>query len=168
MKETTTTYLEMRSKPEFGNPAPPPGRIRIERVMEPPLPFYREMYQAIGGRWHWFERMRLSDPQLKEIIQDPDISILALRMNGRIIGFAELDRRQKPDIELKYFGLLPEYIGKGFGRYFLNGIVQKAWESSTSRLWLHTCDRDHPGALAFYQKSGFVVYQVERKAPEKS
>jgi hypothetical protein len=32
-----------------------------------------------------------------------------------------------------------------------------------SRVWLHTCNRDHPEALANYQARGMIVYSVEEQ-----
>jgi hypothetical protein len=34
------------------------------------------------------------------------------------------------------------------------------------RLWLHTCDLDHPGALGFYQRSGFRIYDRRTSTQE--
>ena len=28
----------------------------------------------------------------------------------------------------------------------------------TARVWLHTCELDHPGALRFYQAGGLIIY----------
>ena len=159
----TITYLEMRSKPKDVNLNPPLQHILIERVKEPPVPFYREMYHAVGEKWHWQERKRLTDNQVKKIIQHPDVYIYTLRFEGRIIGFSELDLRKKTDIELKYFGLVSEFIGRGYGNYFLHRTIQKAWELNPNRLWLHTCSLDHPRALEFYEEAGFAVYKVETK-----
>jgi hypothetical protein len=32
-----------------------------------------------------------------------------------------------------------------------------------SRVWVHTCTLDHPGALANYQARGFAIYKVEHE-----
>jgi hypothetical protein len=32
---------------------------------------------------------------------------------------------------------------------------------SITRVWVHTCTRDHPGALANYQARGMVIYKQE-------
>ncbi|MBV9333836.1 MAG: GNAT family N-acetyltransferase, partial [Candidatus Eremiobacteraeota bacterium] len=32
------------------------------------------------------------------------------------------------------------------------------WSRSIGRFWLHTCTLDHPGALAFYRRTGFTPY----------
>jgi hypothetical protein len=31
-------------------------------------------------------------------------------------------------------------------------------------VWVHTCNRDHPQALANYQGRGMIVYKVEKEA----
>ena len=33
------------------------------------------------------------------------------------------------------------------------------WEYKPQRIWVHTCTSDHPSALSFYQKYGFVAYK---------
>jgi hypothetical protein len=57
------------------------------------------------------------------------------------------------------FGLIPEFIGQGPGRYFLQWPIDKAWTYQPRRFWLHTCTKDHPAALPNYLKAGFCVYQ---------
>ena len=37
-------------------------------------------------------------------------------------------------------------------------------EPNPSRVWVHTCNRDHPQALANYQARGMIVYKVEKEA----
>jgi GNAT superfamily N-acetyltransferase len=81
-----------------------------------------------------------------------------LWVEGVPAGYAELDRREAPDTELAYFGLLPEFIGRGLGRYLLDWAIRHAWRARPRRIWVHTCDFDHPRAIAVYRKSGFRVY----------
>ena len=38
----------------------------------------------------------------------------------------------------------------------MNRATQAAWARPIERLWVHTCTLDHPAALAFYIKAGFV------------
>ena len=61
-------------------------------------------------------------------------------------------------IELGYFGLMPHAVGTGLGRYFIDAIVDLAWLDGTTRLWVHTCDLDHPRAIGVYQKAGFQAF----------
>ncbi len=61
-----------------------------------------------------------------------------------------------------YFGLLPEFIGRGLGGPLLTAAVRRAWEiPGARRVWLHTCTEDHPQALANYLSRGFSVFRVE-------
>ena len=61
--------------------------------------------------------------------------------------------------EIAYFGLLPKFIGKGLGGGFLSYAVEKAWEFKKKRIWVHTCNYDHPNALKNYKARGFEIYK---------
>ena len=65
-------------------------------------------------------------------------------------------RRIEGEIELVQFGLVPEFIGQGLGKYFLNWTIDKAWSYDPRRFWLHTCTLDHKAALPNYLKAGFL------------
>lgn len=82
-------------------------------------------------------------------------------IDGVPARYAELDRRVPHEVEIAYFGLMPEFIGKGFGQYLLHWTVRRAWDSNPARVWLHTCELDHPVALPNYLKVGFEVYKTE-------
>jgi hypothetical protein len=47
----------------------------------------------------------------------------------------------------------------------LTSAIEGAWrmEPNPSRVWVHTCNRDHPQALANYQARGLVVYKIEEE-----
>jgi GNAT superfamily N-acetyltransferase len=158
----TTTYLEMFSPPRRKVPPPCDG-IAIHHVVRPSVEFYRAIYAAVGSRWNWTSRKRLSNPALAEILADPRVEIHKLLANGVQAGFAELDGRVPDEIELKQFGLVPEFIGQGLGRYFLNQVIERAFSHAPRRFWLHTCTDDHPNALPNYLKAGFAVYRVETR-----
>jgi GNAT superfamily N-acetyltransferase len=113
----------------------------------------------VGRYYEWTGRMKLSDAELAALLHDPRLDVHVLMAHGVPAGFAELDRRIEGEIELVYFGLLPEFIGLGLGKYFLQWTIDKAWSSSPKRFWLHTCTKDHPAALPNYLKAGFVMYK---------
>jgi GNAT superfamily N-acetyltransferase len=61
------------------------------------------------------------------------------------------------EVELAYFGLVPECIGRGLGGWLLDVAIDRAWSMrGTRRLWVHTCSLDHPRALGQYERAGFV------------
>lgn len=151
-----THYLEMRGSPKYA--LEPIKDAIVLRAVNIPVSFYRFLFKAVGERWLWILRALMKDEELKEITHDPIVEIYVLYVQGAPAGFAELDRRIPGEIELVYFGLLPEYFGRGLGKYFIRWTIVKAWESVPQRLWLHTCEFDHPAALPNYLKAGFVQY----------
>lgn len=105
----------------------------------------------------------LDDAALEAIIHDPKVEIYVLYAAGVPAGYAELDLRRKPDIELAYLGLIPEFIGQGLGAYLLHWSVDTAWQHAPGRLWTHICNFDHPKTLAVFQRAGFTPYKQEIK-----
>ena len=156
--ETVVTYLEMNAAP--AQPPQPVSRqgLEIRRARPPTVSFYRYLYAAVGEPWTWTVRRWLSDGELAAVLNDPRVEVNVLWVEGVPAGYAELDRRAPPDIELAYFGLMPEFIGQGLGGYLLDWAIHHAWRARPRRLWLHTCDLDHPRALGFYQSQGFRIY----------
>jgi GNAT superfamily N-acetyltransferase len=92
------------------------------------------------------------------IIRDPAVQVYALRRAGRDAGILELDARRFPDVEIAFFGLVEDEIGKGGGRSMMNRALELCWSRSPRRVTVHTCTLDHPNALGFYLRSGFVPY----------
>jgi GNAT superfamily N-acetyltransferase len=56
---------------------------------------------------------------------------------------------------------MPDFVGQGFGKWFLRWIIDKVWSYQPRRFRLHTCTLDHPAALAMYKKAGFVQFKEE-------
>ena len=151
------TYLEMRTPPPAA--AATPAEFAIRLVKQPDLDWYRALYRRIGEPWLWFSRLRMPDDELRALLDDPEIDVFALSYRGEDHGLLEFDRRRMPDIEIAFFGVTPEMIGKGAGRALLLHCLPLAWEHKPQRIWLHTCTSDHPSALGFYRRFGFVPYK---------
>ncbi len=157
------TFLEMTSPPRRPRSLKRFENTSILRAHHPSVKFYRFLYDAVGEKWMWFERKSLDDEQLKRIIKNPKVHIYVLYVDGNPAGYSELDYRRRNFVKLAYFGLTPEYMGKGLGKYFLNWTLDKAWISNPKRVWVHTCNFDSPFAIATYQKAGFNVYKQEEE-----
>lgn len=152
------TYLEMTAPPAlFENPAP--EGFTVEHVRNAELGWYRGLFRRIGEDWLWFSRLVLSDSELRAIIDHPSVDLHVLKRHGTDAGLLELDRRVPGEVELAFFGLTKEVIGKGAGRYLMGEAIRMAWAHKPSRFWLHTCTLDSPQALGFYQKAGFRPYK---------
>jgi GNAT superfamily N-acetyltransferase len=158
----TVTYLEMTAKPARPPVPVPAAKLALMRTERCTVSFYRYLYNIVGEPWLWYERRLWSDARVAELLARPDVEIYVLYAWGVPAGYFELVRAARGDTELAYFGLVPEFIGRGFGAWFLNAAIETAWLGASGRVWVHTCTFDHPRALRLYQRSGFKVY--ERRA----
>ena len=156
------TYLEQTQRPNYAAQARPSGKLAILRTENPPVHFYRYIYQQVGDPHNWVSRTVMSDEKLVEIIHDPNVYIYVLYVGGVPAGLAEIDARNRKIVELKFFGLVPDYTGHGLGRYFLAQAVDLAWSLAPQRVILETCTLDHPAALPLYQKFGFTVFDQRK------
>ncbi|MEM8937398.1 MAG: GNAT family N-acetyltransferase [Pseudomonadota bacterium] len=155
--EVTITQLEQSARPALPPPVRPPQTSAILRLEHPPVHFYRYLYALVGEPHKWMSRRGLDDEALRSIIQHEAVSIYVLYIGGAPGGFAEVDARDRKTHELRFFGLAPDYVSKGWGRYFLTHILDLAWNGGAEILRVETCTLDHPSALPLYQKLGFEV-----------
>lgn len=151
------TYLEMTERPApRAERAQAPGVLR--HVPMPDAAWYRDLHARIGQDWVWFSRLTLGEAALARTITAPGIEVHALEVEEEAEGLIEFDVRGE-DCEIVFFGITPRLIGGGAGRWLMNRALDLAWEKPIARLWLHTCTLDHPRALDFYIRSGFIPYR---------
>lgn len=171
------SHLEIRkSKSESRN-----ADFKIQELIERDWRFNRDMYFKVGESWKWIDKRPWTDDQWIEYASNPNLRTFSGYCSEEIAGYFELLRspigghneedptRHKShvtchnaEIEIAYFGLLPGFIGRGLGGALLTSAIENAWAWSPtpSRVWVHTCNRDHPGALANYQARGFKIYKA--------
>lgn len=156
--DTVVTTLEMPDRPTRPSPHPPAGLpTALVRARPAGVAFYRWLYEQVGQNSTWLARRLMTDTELLAAIGDPAVEIYVLQVGGVPAGYGEIDRRKGPEaVDLAYFGLLPEFFGRGYGRYLLDTIVDLAWSAGPCAvLRVQTCDLDHPRALSSYQRAGF-------------
>jgi GNAT superfamily N-acetyltransferase len=90
-----------------------------------------------------------------------DLTIQLLTSAGAPAGYFELKRHPDGSVEIAYLGLLPEFVGRGLGRYLLSAAACEAWAHRPLRVWLHTCSLDGAAALPNYLARGFRPYRTE-------
>jgi GNAT superfamily N-acetyltransferase len=162
-----TTYLEMRS-PDQLRRKHADARFKVREKRDRDWRFNRKLYFRVGEQWEWIDKRRWTDAQWKEYATALDLHTFAGYHNDLLAGYFELRRDNDGGVEIAYFGLLPEFIGRGLGGALLTSAIERAWACrrgiAPSRVWVHTCNRDHPQALANYQARGMIVYKVEEEA----
>ena len=82
-----------------------------------------------------------------------------LQINNEDAGYAEF-AIINDYVEIVYFGLFAEFIGRGTGKFFLYRCVNKAWSYNPGWIQLNTCALDHPNALGVYQSAGFEIVRT--------
>ena len=162
---TLVTYLEMTQRPaarEEGTLASPsldkPYELRGPLAAD--LAAYRAIFRRVGEDWLWCSRLMMSDEELHATLADPQVDVYVPHHEGRPAGLLELDFRKRGECELVFFGLVKEKIGQGLGRHLMDDAIDLAWAKPIQRFFVHTCTLDHPGAVAFYRRSGFHPYAL--------
>ena len=164
--ETTVTFLEMLADPRH-HPGPPPLKpFALLHVEEPPVHFYRYLYNTIGADWLWIDRKIMDDALLKAVIHKQGIEIFVPYASGIPAGFFELDCSEAGRVDLAYLGIMPEFIGTGIGKWLLKTAIEMAWQKEPERVTVETCTLDHPRALPLYQRLGFSPYAQKDKIME--
>ena len=157
------TFMRM-SHPPAGPALVLPQGWTLEDDVSLSVPQYRTLHFGVGRNCCWWMRQVLSDKALAHLLETAPIKIGLLREREHIRGFYELNLTDPQDINLAYFGLLPEAIGQGVGRAFLDGVLRRAWHCRPRTVRVNTCTADHPRALPLYRKMGFeVVRRVEEE-----
>ncbi|HEO71622.1 MAG TPA: GNAT family N-acetyltransferase [Candidatus Hydrogenedentes bacterium] len=157
--EMTVTYFEMRDPLVRRRMRPAPKGLELVHVPEPPVHFYRYLQDTIGDGM-WFERRYADDEAMRAAIHKPGVALWIPYLHGAPAGMVELDCEFFPEVELVFFGVMPEHIGKGLGGYLLDWAVDKVFAEGATRFWLHTCNYDHPNAIPAYKAAGFEVYDT--------
>lgn len=152
------TYLEMTERPSLPQIVPKAKKYALMGAHDVTTGFYRYLYDAVGRPWYWTDRKKLSDQELTAIIQDEAVEIFVLYVGGAPAGFYELDARDGANVDLAYFGIMPDYIGLGLGPYLLVQAIDMMWKKEPDRITVNTCTLDHPKALPMYQRMGFRPY----------
>ena len=108
---------------------------------------WRYLYTEVGTEYHWIDRLRVDRRRNRRLLADPARLALAARRSTaarRLLRAAHGARRRR--VEIAYFGLLPEFIGRGLGGHLLTEAVERAWAlGATPRLAAHL-ELDHPSA----------------------
>jgi GNAT superfamily N-acetyltransferase len=154
----TVTYLGMEAKPKGPLPPAPLLKMAIFKCENPPVHFYRYLYDTIGERYFWVDRRQWSDDKLKAHLALETTVLYALYLGGVPAGMAELDFREPNIAQIAYFGLLPEFTGRRIGPWFLHQIIETCWSAPVTRVLVNTCTLDHKKALVTYQRAGFTAY----------
>jgi ribosomal protein S18 acetylase RimI-like enzyme len=167
----TTWYLEQTSPGDLrpsAVPAPAAG-VSVVRAEVPSPELGRFLYTAVGSDVAWTDRLPWPRERWREWLSGAGREIWVAYERGTPAGYVELDGqggdRGTGVVEIAYFGLLPDFRGRGIGGHLLSLGTARAWDLAgrwpgrppVERVWLHTCSLDGEHALANYRRRGFRV-----------
>jgi len=159
--EVTRTYLHL-AQPEDLKPARVDDpQVRIDRLAECPSSFYRYLYSEVGRFYHWTDRLPWTDEEIRSHLSRPEITLWVMYSEGAPAGYFELERHPDGSIEIAYFGLIQEFLGRGLGKHLLTVAAEQAWSDGANQVWLHTCTLDDAAAMPNYRRRGFTPFKQE-------
>ena len=161
----TVTHLEMTARPTAPIPHMPIGSsLALIAASNPPVEYFLYLYSAVGAAYEWTDWLKHTRQQQEAFVGDPKVELFTLMVDGWPGGFFVLDTRQPDTCDLAFFGLVPQAIGRGLSAWFLGCAIHMGWDRpGVTRMTVDTNTLDHPRALAFYQRMGFVPVRREDK-----
>ena len=158
MAEIVTTYLQMMSPRDLvpSRPSDPDFGVREDTGRQWRL--NRSLYLLVGGPWAWIDKQGWSEQQWETYVLSDQLRTFVASWRGATAGYYELRRDEAHAVEIAYFGLAPDFIGRGFGGALLTDGLKQAWAWDARRVWVHTCSLDHAAALGNYQARGMRIY----------
>lgn len=168
--DEVVTCLEMRSPAQLVPGRSPLAPLAMEEVGPAAAPILRSTYVRIGTPLGWAGRMAWSDEQWKEELSRRGVRAWVVEVDGNVAGLVELEAEPNGDVGIVVFGLVPEFVGRGFGGALLTLATEMAWKVTshrgrpTSRVWVQTSSQDHPNALPNYERRGFQPFRIVHRS----
>ena len=116
-------------------------------------------YKQIGKRHQWVDRLIWQDKDWIKYISNENLRTYIFKRENDLVGYFELIFNNN-DCEIAYFGILEEFIGKGYGGFLLSEALKIGFKRA-NRIWVHTCSLDHPNAIENYKSRGMKIFKTE-------
>jgi GNAT superfamily N-acetyltransferase len=157
----TTYHLEMLDPRDLRPKRSSRADVTLS-LINPPMPeLNRFFYTAVGADWYWLERLPWTFADWQTYLFRPELETWMLAAAGTPAGYFELEAQAENSVEIRYFGLLPAFVGAGLGGHLLTCTIERGFAMGAKRVWVHTCTLDHPQALANYQARGLRIFKEE-------
>jgi GNAT superfamily N-acetyltransferase len=166
MNTVTTYYLEMLAPASLQQKVDANGLI-VKEILNRDYQLNKSLYQLVGKEWLWTDKLCWSDAQWQNYVASDNLRTWVAYLDAELAGYFELLRQENGNVEIIYFGLCHDFIGKKLGGFLLSAAISSAWNwQGTKRVWVHTCTLDHPAALQNYLARGMTLYKEETTLQE--
>lgn len=91
-------------------------------------------------------------------------SVFNLMLDNEIVGYYSFFHESENSLKLDNLFVLPDFIGKGFGKLLMNDFLVRLQDLSVQKVVLNS----EPNAESFYIKFGFVkIGQIETSIKDR-
>ena len=161
-EEVKRNYLEINSLQDLIEGKKPTGNYSLKLLDPINFQINKFFYKNIGKKHNWVDRLTWSEEKWINYVSFKTVKTYVLKNNNELVGFFELIFHSgNNEYEIAYFGILEEYQNKKLGSFLLSKAIQKSFEQSVRRVWVHTCSLDHKNALNNYLARGMEVFKTE-------
>jgi hypothetical protein len=126
--EETVTYLEMTAAEQLRPGRLPPAPVQMVELDQAAASVLRRTYARIAVPLNWQSRRTWSDAQWAQRLARSPVHAWIARVGEEVAGMVELEAQGGGDVEIVVFGLVPEFVGRGFGAHLLTVGTGLAWE----------------------------------------
>ena len=81
----------------------------------------------MGAAYHWVDRLPWTEDDIRRYLSDPAVSLWILTVGDVVGRLFRAAPRGRGSTEIVYFGLFPEFTGRGLGGFLLTEAVERAW-----------------------------------------
>ena len=152
-------YLEINSIEDLKTKQIPSDNFFLKEADKDKFDLNKFFYKQIGKKHEWIDRLIWQDKNWMDYTSDKNLKTFVLQNNNDLVGYFELIFNGN-DCEIAYFGILEEYIGKGYGGFLLSEALRIGFNHA-KRIWVHTCSLDHPNAIENYKSRGMKIFKTE-------
>ncbi len=160
MTPVTTYYLEMSDPSQLKPAVCDDPCFRVEEVSGDRWQINKSLYEIVGKDWKWIDKLPWTNQQWRDYAGSCAIRTFIAYYQTDICGYFELSTHDN-EVEIIYFGLVPDFVGRKLGAPLLTRALNEAWQMKPKRVWVHTCTLDHPAAMKNYEDRGMTLYKTE-------
>lgn len=162
MIEIKRFYLQIRSLEELNKFKKPSKNLKIEKSSNN-FQLNKFFYREIGKKHRWVDRLSWSNDTWINYLSNKNLYTCVLKKNDDLVGYYEkIYYEESNEFEIAYFGIMEEYIGKGYGGFLLSEALESCLKEKVRRIWVHTCSLDHENAIKNYLARGMKLYKEEK------
>ena len=162
MIEIKRFYLQIRSLEELNKVKKPSKSLKVEKSSNN-FQLNKFFYREIGKKHRWVDRLSWSNDTWINYLSNKNLYTCVLKKNDDLVGYYEkIYYEESNEFEIAYFGIMEEYIGKGYGGFLLSEALESCLKEKVRRIWVHTCSLDHENAIKNYLARGMKLYKEEK------